>query len=184
MLHSRTKTTKSHQNFTRAVEAVLCLWIPGSELTRAQHKGLWTSVPKSLKFQFILGFFFFLFAMDCASQANTDMLAQRNSTEALETTLKKLTIKADMLNTKSHGYCPRFSNMANMRACERVSQLLWEMPAKMHLKISVHNMTTIAILLAHLLPAEHKMLWPDIAVCSNLQGSPAISNTTCFTSFR
>lgn len=76
------------------------------------------------KFQLILGFFFFTFPTDWASQTNKGMLAQRNSTEALETTLRKPTIKADMLNTKSHGYCPRLSNMANMRACERVSQVL------------------------------------------------------------
>lgn len=37
----------------------------------------------------------------------------------------------------------------------------------MHLKISVHNTIAMAILLAHLLPVEYKMLWPDIAVKNN-----------------
>lgn len=78
------------------------------------------SIPRYLKFQLILGFFFFTFAMDSASQANAGMLAQSNSSEPLETTLRKPTVKADMLNTKSRGYHPRFSNMANMRTCERV----------------------------------------------------------------
>lgn len=38
----------------------------------------------------------------------------------------------------------------------------------MHLRISVRNKTAMAILLAHLFPAEYKMLWPDIAVCSKI----------------
>lgn len=38
----------------------------------------------------------------------------------------------------------------------------------MHLRISVHNKTAMAILLAHLFPAEYKMLWPDMAVCSKI----------------
>lgn len=70
--------------------------------------------------------FFFTFAMHSASRANTGTVAQRNSADALEATLRKPTVKPDMLTTMSHGYSPRFPNMANMRTCERVSEVFWE----------------------------------------------------------
>lgn len=66
---------------------------------------------------------FFTFAVRSASQANTDVTAQRNSIDALEATIRKLMVKPDMLNTRSDGYFPRFPNMTNTSICERVGEV-------------------------------------------------------------